>query len=582
MIAKFQRHDRVSFDLDALRRIVEDVAILGARLFCNDRHARCQAVNADGARAIGHILSVDVADHTSVRIGDEELYIGDGCAGHGVLFHNKQRAHPIVTEGHGNDVLILTREIDRFRGVGDHIPVRRGDLLADVSARLEAGHNDGSIARSVVLADDRAARTGSAAKVADAEPRALQRLTALAIHLADDDCGKRHVLKGQDFALTTGDEAFLRGRLLDGVPGRRFQFRYFVPAILDFGENNLAALIGVMNAEIVQLSGISMVAGIPDLELGTLDGITGDAVHLADLQTGLEGVEEGDGRGFAGFQRHFLGDGAENDMTGDIDLRYFECANRNRVEENPPMVIGRGAGRKAAVDLLDAVGHTLDGLTIGNVLLDNFKTGLFIVNESDLGGFAGAQRHGLLGIGYDVRLGNGFLTHNIDTGRNGRERCGTVRPGRDGGGITPCDRFYREHRTRDRLTAHGVALDDLHIGLFVVDRRDGVFAVTFGNIYINAFGRRINTEAVRCGGLDKAPKAGRGILNIDLALRIGNVAADDLTVKVDAKTCTGETGCGPTGSFLQHDFARAARWLLRLVRRWLARYELARSIVVKE
>ena len=48
------------------------------------------------------------------------------------------------------------------------------------------------------------------------------------------------------------------------------------------------------------------------------------------------------------------------------------------------MVIGRGAGRKAAVDLLDTVGHALDGLTIGDVLLDNFKTGLFIVNESDL------------------------------------------------------------------------------------------------------------------------------------------------------------------------------------------------------
>ena len=176
-----------------------------------------------------------------------------------------------------------------------------------------------------------------------------------------------------------------------------------------------------------------MVAAIPDLELGTLDGIAGDTIYLADLQTGLEGVEEGDGRGFTGFQRHFLRDGAENDVVGNIDLRYFECANRNRVEENPPMVIGRGAGRKAAVDLLDAVGHTLDGLTIGNVLLDNFKTGLFIVNESDLGGFAGAQRHGLLGIGYDVRLGNGFLTHNIDTGRNGRERCGTVRASRDGG-----------------------------------------------------------------------------------------------------------------------------------------------------
>ena len=36
-------------------------------------------------------------------------------------------------------------------------------------------------------------------------------------------------------------------------------------------------------------------------------------------------------------------------------------------------------------------------------------------------------------------------------------------------------------------------------------------------------------------------------------------AADDLAVKIDAETCTGKTGCGSTGSFLQHDFARASR-----------------------
>ena len=325
-----------------------------------------------------------------------------------------------------------------------------------------------------------------------------------------------------------------------------------------------------------------MVAGIPDLELGTLDGITGDAVYLADLQAGLEGVEEGDGRGFTGFQRHFLRDGAENDVVGNIDLRDLVATHRDALKENAPMVIGGGAGGKAAVDLLDTVGHALDGLTIGDVLLDNFKTGLFIVNESNLGGFAGAQSHGLLGIGYDVRLGNGFLTHNIDTGRNGRERCGAVRPGRDGGRIAAGNGLNGKHRAGNRFAAHGIALDDLHIGLFVVDRRNGVFAVTLSYIYVHTLRRGIDAIAVRCGGLDKAPKAGGGILNIDLALRIGDVAADDLPVKIDAETCAGKTGCGSTGSFLQHDLACAARRLLGLVRRRLARYELARSIVVKE
>ena len=582
LVAELQRHHGIAFDFDALRRIVQDVAILGTHFFCDDRHAGGQAINADGARAIGHIFAVGVADHAAIRIGDEELHIGNGGAGHGVLFYDQEGTHLIVAKGHGNDVLILAGEIDRFRGVGDHIPVRSRNFLADVSACFEAGHNNGAIARSAVLTDDRAACTGGAAEVADSKPCTFQRLTALAVHLADDDGGKRRVLKGQDFALTTGNEAFLRGRLLDGIPGRRFQFRYFVPAILDLGENDFSACVRKVSAEVVELAGVGMVAAIPDLELGTLDRIAGDTVYLADLQAGLEGVEEGDGRGFAGLQCHFLRDGAENDMVGNIDLRYFECANRNRVEENPPMVIGRGAGRKAAVDLLDTVGHALDGLTIGDVLLDNFKTGLFIVNESDLGGLAGAQRHGLLGIGYDVRLGNGFLTHNIDTGRNGRERCGTVRPGRDGGGIAAGNRLHRKYRADNRFAAHGVALDDLHIGLFIVDRRNGVFAVALGHIYIDAFGRGINTEAVRCSGFHEAPKAGGSVLNIDLALCIGDVAADDLTVKVDAETGTGEAGCGSTGGFFQHDLARAARRLLGLVGRRLARHELARSIVVEE
>ena len=113
------------------------------------------------------------------------------------------------------------------------------------------------------------------------------------------------------------------------LPGRLFQFRYFVPAILDLRKNDFSACVRKVGAEVVELAGVGVVAAIPDLELGTLDGIAGDTIYLADLQTGLEGVEEGDGRGLAGLQCHFLRDGAENDMVWDIDLCYFECANRN-------------------------------------------------------------------------------------------------------------------------------------------------------------------------------------------------------------------------------------------------------------
>ena len=120
-------------------------------------------------------------------------------------------------------------------------------------------------------------------------------------------------------------------------------------------------------------------------------------------------------------------------MVGNIDLRDLVAAHRDALKENAPMVIRGSAGGETAIDLLDAVGHALDRLSVGDVFLDDLKTRLFIVHKGDLAGLAGTQRHGLLGIGYDVRLGNGFLTHNIDTGRNGRERCGTVRASRDGG-----------------------------------------------------------------------------------------------------------------------------------------------------
>ena len=69
---------------------------------------------------------------------------------------------------------------------------------------------------------------------------------------------------------------------------------------------------------------------------------------------------------------------------------------------------------------------------------------------------------------------------------------------------------------------------------------------------------------------------------MNLTISARHVAADDLPVKIDAETCASKTGCGSTGSFLQHDLACAARRLLGLVRRRLARHELARSIVVKE
>jgi hypothetical protein len=418
--------------------------------------------------------------------------------------------------------------------------------------------------RGFDLSNHGTACAGGAAKVADAEPRALQRLTAFAVHLADDDGGKRRVFKGQHLALATGDEAFLRGRLLDGVAVRRFQFRYFVPAVLDLRKNDFSACVRKVSAEVVELTGVGMVAAIPDLELGALDGITGDAVYLADLQTGLEGVEEGDGRGFAGHQRNFLRNGIEDNMGRNIFLRHFECANRNRVEENAPMVIGGGAGGKAAVDLLDAEGHALDGFSVGDVLLDDLKTRLFVVHKGDLAGLAGAQRHGLLGIGYDVRLRHGFLSHHINISGDRGERGGAVHASRDGGGIIAGDGLNGKHRTGNRVAAHGVPLGDLHIGQLVVFGGHGVLLVPVRGVHIDADGRGIGAVACGCFGFHEGPQALGDVLDLNDAAVLGHAAADDLSIPIDVEYSAIQTLGRSCGNFLQGNVRIASRRTIRL------------------
>ena len=295
------------------------------------------------------------------------------------------------------------------------------------------------------------------------------------------------------------------------------------------------------------------------MEFGIGERITGDAVPLQNRQGGLDRVEKGHRAGAACFQIDFLWDLRENDMGRHIFLRDAIAAHGDGIEEDAPRAVRRGAGRKAAVDLLDAVGHALDGFAVGDVFLDDLKARLFVVHKGDLAGLTGAECHRLLCIAHDVRLGHGFLPYHINICGDGREGGGTVHPRGDRGRIAAGNGLNGKHRAGNRFAAHGIALGDLHVGLFIVDCRDGVLVITLSYIYVHALRRGINTEAVRCGGLDKAPKAGRGILNIDLTLCIGNVAADDLTVKVDAETCAGETSCGSTGSFLQHDLANASR-----------------------
>ena len=290
-----------------------------------------------------------------------------------------------------------------------------------------------------------------------------------------------------------------------------------------------------------------MVAAIPNLELSTLDGIAGDTIYLADLQTGLEGVEEGDGRGLAGLQCHFLRDGAENNMVGNIDLRDLVAAHRDALKENAPMVIRGSAGGETAIDLLDTVGHALDRLSVGNVFLQNFKSGLFVVHKGDLGGFTGAQRHGLLRIAHNVRLQHGFFPYYINICRNGREHCGTVRAGSNGRGEVARNRLNGKYCAGNGLATHRIALDDLHIGQCVIFCHNGILLVAISGIDIDAEGRGVRTEALRGLNLNKGPQAFCDILDFNDAAIHRHITTNDLTVAVDVKFSAVQAAGGAGG-----------------------------------
>ena len=290
-----------------------------------------------------------------------------------------------------------------------------------------------------------------------------------------------HGLRGIGFQIELGDPAALNAEAL--WSGLLYQF---VPATVYIGDGDFTVGGRCEHTEVVDLAGGGIIRAIIDMEFGIGERITGDAVSLQDRQGGFDRVEEGHRSGAACFQMYLLRDLRENDIGRHIFLRDAIAAHGDGIEEDAPRAVRRGAGGVAAVDLLNEIGHALDRLSVGDVFLDDLKIRLFIVNEDGFGGLAGAQRHGLLRIAHDVRLRNGFLAHHIDACGKCRKRCGAIRPGRDGGGIAAGNGLNGKDRASDGLAAHGVALDDLHIGLFVVDRRNGVFAVSIRGVHIDA------------------------------------------------------------------------------------------------
>ena len=145
-----------------------------------------------------------------------------------------------------------------------------GQFLYDIGTSLQSGNSKTAIGGRLIGSDDRAAGAGGSCQVLDLKHRVFDGLAGDRVILVDHQSAQRCVLKGESLTFAGLDEHFLGGRLLNGVTRHRFDFRDFVPAILQIGELELAGFIGVEASQIIDLTAFGFIAGVGDMELCAL------------------------------------------------------------------------------------------------------------------------------------------------------------------------------------------------------------------------------------------------------------------------------------------------------------------------
>ena len=182
--------DRAAFlDLNGLRLGVDQITVRCACFCYDDALAGFQAGDADLAVFVRPEDAVGIPDQRTVRVGDLEFRVGEGHAGvHGTDLANQQDAVRGVVKADGDNTLLTTvRQIDRFRGVDDGVPIGRVNLLHDIGTGGQPRPDGGAILAGDLLPDGRAAGAGGAAQKPQLEGAARERLMGHAVILLDDD-----------------------------------------------------------------------------------------------------------------------------------------------------------------------------------------------------------------------------------------------------------------------------------------------------------------------------------------------------------------------------------------------------------
>ena len=417
-----------------------------------------------------------------------------------------------------------------------------GQFFHHIGSGLEPGDGEGTIFQCAVGADNGAARAGGAGQVFNLKKAALHWLPTDPIIFIHHKGGQGGVLHLDGLCLASG-QIELVVRLLDGVPGGGFQLGNFEPAGVGMLKHDLSRLVGVEDAQVVVLACFGVSGGPPDLEFGLGHGVLCDAVHLQELEGGLDQVGQFDGGGAVFLQLNHVNGIVQHIIRGRLHLGNFVRAGPDAIlglQHNQAVLIGLTAIREAAADLLNQKGGLADRPPRLPVQFQQPQSGPGAVDKIRchvliLGG-VDPDRPAVVGIqdprGWDKR----FLNFKAAAGHIG-----------EGGlSVCACDYivFIADVHAPDMKGGVGNGIAALHVpfldgeGTLAVvglGDNDGLFALQILGIHINTHRGGILVEPIRRVNLPKFVIAFHHVADGDGAVCLGFLGADDLAVPEDNK-----------------------------------------------
>ena len=539
-------NDLAGLDVDGLSLTVNDVTGRSLNLSHDDGLFRFKTGNGDLSVLVGGEDAIVIAEQRTVGILNTELSTSQHLRGVlGIDLLNQQRTVRGVIKGNRDNVLRLAGDVDGLGAFNDVIAGSGLDFLDDVGASLEAGPGAHAVLVGYFLTDDRTARTGRAAEVAELEGSAGKRLAIHAVLLHHDDGGERSVLKGKLCVIVALEVNLLRRGFVELIAFGSFYFREAIPAFLQVVEMDNAVCVGVLGAEaLIGSCGRASAAstGVEDFELCALNAAANDGIDFLDGNFGLLEVHNiNTDFGFTGIDLELMRGLVENVVVraicfnGNIDAG-FQIGNRQLALT----VRGEVAERLAAL-LGNLESHTSDGVVV-RVMLEEGEVGLGDVLKSEGKGAAGSQFNRLLLRVQVVALGNGSFFHFVRTGRHilKEDAAGTVRG--ESLVVGSVDAADVEGAVGDRLLGHGVDFHDFETGLSVVGRldRNGLVALNVSRAHIGRHRLAVDDVALRSVLLDEPVGAFRHVRDGDGSRSVSHSREEGLTVLNDREQAAGK------------------------------------------